>query len=352
MEDRKNEYLKNKWKIIISSLVTLLPIVAGLILWDKLPDMVPSHWGPTGEVDAYSSKEFFVFGLPLLMLGLNLLCTVASGLDPKNKNHEGKPLILVYAIIPALTILLSAVTYFAALELTIPVLNMVIAAFGLMIVVIGNYLPKCKQNHTIGIKVPWTLASEDNWNRTHRFAGIVWVIGGAACMAILLSFVGKLSELIRGIPVPVMGGVCLLLFGVIAASGLRVLVERRVDYSKTANLVMTSVVMTIGLSGAKLSVGSVSVQGMVLATLIAVVMSLLFLLDNTGRNAGQINTNEIIVDVNPAFMLSCKLRELIADNFCNLDFLIGNILAQSHTGIGDQLTCCIQNSNRLFHGFS
>lgn len=104
----------------------------------------------------------------------------------------------------------------------------------------------------------------------------VWVIGGAACMAILLSFVGKLSELIRGIPVPVMGGVCLLLFGVIAASGLRVLVERRVDYSKTANLVMTSVVMTIGLSGAKLSIGSVTVQGMVLATLIAMFLSLLF----------------------------------------------------------------------------
>ncbi len=104
----------------------------------------------------------------------------------------------------------------------------------------------------------------------------VWVIGAAACMAILLSFVGKLSELIRGIPVPVMGGVCLLLFGVIAVSGLRVLVERRVDYSKTSNLVMTSVIMTIGLSGAKLSMGSVTVQGMVLATLIAVFMSLLF----------------------------------------------------------------------------
>ena len=169
---------KNKWKIIISSLVTLLPIVAGLILWDKLPDMVPSHWGPTGEVDAYSSKEFFVFGLPLLMLGLNLLCTVASGLDPKNKNHEGKPLILVYAIIPALTILLSVVTYFVAFELPVPVLNMVIAAFGLMIVVIGNYLPKCKPSYTIGIKISWTLNSEKNWVATHRFAGKVWFIGG------------------------------------------------------------------------------------------------------------------------------------------------------------------------------
>jgi uncharacterized membrane protein len=170
---------KNKWKIIISSLVTLLPIVAGLILWDKLPDMVPSHWGPTGEVDAYSSKEFFVFGLPLLMLGLNLLCTIAAGLDPKNKNHEGKPLILVYALIPALTILLSVATYFAAFELPVPVLNMVIAAFGLMLVVIGNYLPKCKPSYTIGIKISWTLNSEKNWVATHRMAGKLWVIAGA-----------------------------------------------------------------------------------------------------------------------------------------------------------------------------
>ena len=104
----------------------------------------------------------------------------------------------------------------------------------------------------------------------------VWVIGGAAVMAILLSFIGKLAELIRGIPVPVMGGVCMLLFGVIAASGLRVLVERKVDYSKSSNLVMTSVIMVVGMSGAKLSLGSVTVQGMVLATLIAIIMSLAF----------------------------------------------------------------------------
>jgi uncharacterized membrane protein len=141
--------------------------------------MVPSHWGPTGEVDGYSSKAFFVFGLPLLMLCLNLLCTIAAGLDPKNKNHEGKPLILVYAIIPALTILLSVATYFAAFELPIPVLNMVIAAFGLMLVVIGNYLPKCKPSYTIGIKISWTLNSEKNWVATHRMAGKLWVVMGA-----------------------------------------------------------------------------------------------------------------------------------------------------------------------------
>ena len=70
-----------------------------------------------------------------------------------------------------------------------------------------------------------------------------WVIGGAAVMAIILSFCGKLSELIHSIPVPVMGGICILLFGVIATSGIRVLVDGHVDYSKSSNLVMTSVIM-------------------------------------------------------------------------------------------------------------
>lgn len=104
----------------------------------------------------------------------------------------------------------------------------------------------------------------------------VWVIGGAAVLAILLSFVGKLSELIRSIPSPVMGGVCLLLFGVIAVSGIRIFVDRRVDFSKSHNMVMTGTIMIIGLSGAKLTFGTVTVQGMVLATVVAVAMSLIF----------------------------------------------------------------------------
>lgn len=111
----------------------------------------------------------------------------------------------------------------------------------------------------------------------------VWIIGGAAVLAILLSFVGKLSELIRSIPVPVMGGVCLLLFGVIAVSGIRIFVDRNVDFSKSANMVMTATIMIIGLSGAKLTFGTVTIQGMVLATIVAVFMSLLFkLFDSLG----------------------------------------------------------------------
>lgn len=103
-----------------------------------------------------------------------------------------------------------------------------------------------------------------------------FVIGGAAVIAILLSFLGKFSALVEGIPVPVMGGVSLLLFGVIAASGLRMLVESRVDYGKPANLLLTTVVLVTGLSGLKVTFGDFSLSGMALSTVVAIVLSLLF----------------------------------------------------------------------------
>lgn len=103
-----------------------------------------------------------------------------------------------------------------------------------------------------------------------------FVIGGAAVIAILLSFLGKFSALISAIPTPVMGGVSLLLFGVIAASGLRMLVESKVDYGRPSNLLLTTVVLVTGLSGVKVTIGDFSLSGMALATVVAIVLSLLF----------------------------------------------------------------------------
>ena len=104
----------------------------------------------------------------------------------------------------------------------------------------------------------------------------VWVIGGAAVIAIVLSFVGKLAAAIQSIPVPVMGGVSLLLFGVIAASGIRMLVESKVDYNKPSNLILTSVILILGVSNAHVTLGSVTLKGMALSTVVAIILSLSF----------------------------------------------------------------------------
>lgn len=171
-------FKSNKRTLILSSAVTLLPILVGLILWDHLPQELPTHWNINGTVDDYSSKSFAVFGLPLILLGFHWICTLATALDSKNKEQHAKLFTLVFWIIPALSLTVSALIYATALGLTFDITAIISCFMGLLFIVIGNYLPKCKQNRTLGIKVKWTLESEANWNATHRMAGKLWVAGG------------------------------------------------------------------------------------------------------------------------------------------------------------------------------
>lgn len=104
----------------------------------------------------------------------------------------------------------------------------------------------------------------------------VWVIGGAAVISIAISFIKVLSNLLSTIPVPVMGGISMLLFGVIAASGIRMLVEAQVDYNRARNLILTAMVFMVGISEVSLQVGAVALKGMALATLTGMALSLVF----------------------------------------------------------------------------
>lgn len=175
---------KYRKTLIITTLVMLVPVVAGLILWNKLPEQVPTHFNAAGEADGFSSRAFAVFGLPAFLLVLHWLCILGSlkG-DPKAENLDGRMMKLVLWICPAVSLVMLVVVYGSALGLDAPVELIMPLLVGLMMVIIGNWLPKCKQTYTMGIKLPWTLADEDNWNRTHRFAGPIWVVGGFAVMA-------------------------------------------------------------------------------------------------------------------------------------------------------------------------
>ena len=106
----------------------------------------------------------------------------------------------------------------------------------------------------------------------------VQVIAGAAILSIICSFIGPLAALIQTIPNPVIGGISFLLYGMIGTSGLRILVDKRVDYGKSVNLILTSVVFVTGLSGVVVQVGTTSLTGMVLGCITAMLMSLLFYL--------------------------------------------------------------------------
>ncbi len=168
--------------LLITSAIILLPILAGGILWNQLPDRMPSHWNAAGEIDGWSSKPFAVFGMPLILLAFQWLCVLGTCADPKKTNHSDKVLHLVLWIMPVLSVVLHTLTYAAALGKNVRMEMVMPVCIGLILAIVGNYLPKCKQNYTIGIKIPWTLNSEENWNKTHRFAGRIWTVCGLVIM--------------------------------------------------------------------------------------------------------------------------------------------------------------------------
>ena len=172
-----------KLNIILSCIILVAPMIFGMIVWNKLPESMPIHWGVLGEVNGWSSKPFAVFVLPLLILAIHGVCIFASRKDFRNKKQSPKVMGLVLWICPLLSVMANSLTYAVALGKEINVLFVVSLTMGALFVLIGNYLPKCQQNRMVGIRIIWTLKNEANWNATHRFAGKVWVIGGLLLMA-------------------------------------------------------------------------------------------------------------------------------------------------------------------------
>ncbi len=175
---------KYRKTLLITTLVLLLPMVAGAILWNKLPEQLPTHFDASGEADQFSSKGFAVFGIPALLILFHWMCAFGSlRFDPKAANLQDKVMRIVLWICPVISILMSALVLGSGLGWRMPVEVILPLLIGVIVVIIGNLLPKCKQTWTLGIKLPWTLANEDNWNRTHRFAAPIWVACGLVIIA-------------------------------------------------------------------------------------------------------------------------------------------------------------------------
>ncbi len=171
-----------KWKIVLTSLLTLSPLLIGLILWRKLPEQIPTHFNYLGQADQYSSKVFAVFVPSLFLFLLHLLCLFVTGKDPDNKNISDKIMDLVIWICPFISFYLSLLMYGNTGGSGFPVVKASTVFLGVMFIFIGNYLPKCRYNHTVGIRLPWTLKDIEVWNKTHRLGGYTTLFAGVAAL--------------------------------------------------------------------------------------------------------------------------------------------------------------------------
>ena len=177
----------NRKTLILASIVTILPMLIGIICWDRLPDVMATHFGMNNEANGFSSRAFAVFGLPLVLLALLWLGAFVTAHDPKKQNISPRMFSLVLWIVPIVSLVVAAMMYPANLGCQLDVTFFSELFLGLLFIIIGNYMPKVRQNNTLGIKIPWTLANEENWNRTHRLAGYLWMICGVLMILLCLT---------------------------------------------------------------------------------------------------------------------------------------------------------------------
>ena len=178
--------MKNdKREMLLTSLVCLLPLFAGAALYPRLPETMATHWDFSGNANGWSSRAATVFGLPLFILALHLVCFYAESRETKKNRNPVLRTVLMW-FCPAASLLGGAVTLGTGLGYEMHISTVVPVFMGLLFLILGNYLPKIRQNRTVGIKLPWTLQSEENWTRTHRLSGFLWVLCGLVMIPLSL----------------------------------------------------------------------------------------------------------------------------------------------------------------------
>lgn len=165
---------------LINICLILAAFAFAAAMYHSLPESVPTHWNDHGIVNGYTPKPWGVFILPLAMLGIYLMFLIVPAISPSG--FRINRFIRVYWILCTVTIgFLLVMTIFALLKAqgtSVPLNRVVNAGIGVLIIVIGNFLGKVTKNFFVGIRTPWTLASDEVWLRTHRLAGISFVIAG------------------------------------------------------------------------------------------------------------------------------------------------------------------------------
>jgi len=176
----------NLKKEVFIWIVLAIPIIYLIAMWGQIPDRLPSHINIHGQVDQYGPKYL----MSLITIGIYILMLIIPIIDPRKENYKTFEttyfklrfiLILMFGLINLLFIINSVYS-----NINIGMITPIFVF--MMIMVIGNYMGNIRHNYFIGIKVPWTLNNEENWNKTHRLAGKLWVIGGLAGIVSLLIF--------------------------------------------------------------------------------------------------------------------------------------------------------------------
>jgi uncharacterized membrane protein len=176
------------WKDMPKLPLVLIAVMfaAGAVLYPSLPATIPTHWGPSGAPDAWSTKSFAsVFAEPLMAVGLYALFIVIPFFDPKRANliRSKKAYGVILDAVTALTLAMFAAGMAAAFDHAFPVDRIAMGGVGLLFIVIGNYMTTVKRNFTMGVRFSWTVMDDVVWAKTNRLGGYFFMGAGVLAMA-------------------------------------------------------------------------------------------------------------------------------------------------------------------------
>lgn len=194
--------------------LALAPFVISLVFYSRLPEQVATQWGSDNQVHGYSSRNMAAFGIPAFMLLMTVIVNLFHIIEPKRENilRSREVLAIVRWFIVLLAVMVQLIIVLSAVGVMINVATVVSVSIALLFVILGNYLPKCRQNYTLGIKLPWTLADEENWTRTHRLAGYVWTVGGILMMIVGVFHMESLYFIVFAAMILIPGAYSFLIF--------------------------------------------------------------------------------------------------------------------------------------------
>jgi uncharacterized membrane protein len=200
------ETLRRYWLTWALLAATLL---APILVYDRLPDTVPTHWNVRGEIDAWMPKSIGAFAIPLISAFASILSVLAPALSPKGfeMNRIERVYPTIVAAIAATMLYVTILLLRAALGTPVAMHQHAVGIAGLVFVVVGNYLGKSTRNFFFGIRTPWTLASDEVWERTHRFAGPVFVVCGLVLLGSALMDAVQLPVVLAAIAIAIVAPV-------------------------------------------------------------------------------------------------------------------------------------------------
>lgn len=185
---RSSENKKRVGSMFIGSLsMFLVALILGAVYFNQLPDEMAVHFDSNNVENGFAPKWFALFGIPVLLMIVHCIVITMIQNDPKKANQSKVVKLISFWLCPILSVLMQIAFISYGFDKQFDMATYVSAGMGVLFMVIGNYLPKSRQNYTIGIKLPWTLSSEENWNKTHRLAGWLWILCGL--LMIILSLI-------------------------------------------------------------------------------------------------------------------------------------------------------------------